>query len=61
MKRQPPAEWQFPNIICKKIIAIPGWQRWPGEEDPAAAITPGMVTVAMPDKEVVAAEEAVPD
>lgn len=37
------------------------WQRWPGEEDPAAATTPGVATAAVPDEEVVAAEELIPD
>lgn len=37
------------------------WQGWPGEEDPAAAITPGAAMAAVPDEEVVAAEELTPD
>ena len=37
------------------------WQRWLGEEDPAAAITPGAAMAAVPDEEVVAGEEPIPD
>ena len=60
LRRRPPVGTAVSQHYLLEVNSEP-WQRWPGEEEPAVEITPGVAMAAAADEDIMAEEGEVPD